>query len=41
MNFNLSMQRHEEQRRWLLEIYQAALEAVAGAARHGERSEGG
>ena len=30
MNFNLSMQRHEEQRRWLLEIYQAALEAVAG-----------
>ncbi|RTZ73343.1 MAG: hydroxypyruvate reductase [Gammaproteobacteria bacterium] len=24
------MQRHEEQRRWLLEIYQAALEAVAG-----------
>ena len=30
MNFNLSTQRREEQRRWLLEIYRAALEAVAG-----------
>jgi len=30
MNFNLSMQGREEQHRWLLEIYDTALAAVAG-----------